>query len=57
MPFVLDGLQWQLGNGLTIKFWRDRWLDNSPLTESCSQDVIASDVDSIVVDYWIEDVG
>ncbi|KAL8166813.1 hypothetical protein V2J09_008312 [Rumex salicifolius] len=54
---VLKGCRWNLGDGNTIRFWRDIWILDEPLFESTTFPITDDQLDSTVRDYWHEGGG
>lgn len=42
---------------MRIRFWKDRWLGDTPLSQVCSQQLDSEENDALVCDYWIMDRG
>ncbi|KAG7534372.1 Endonuclease/exonuclease/phosphatase superfamily [Arabidopsis thaliana x Arabidopsis arenosa] len=54
---VIPGLRWVVGDGRSIKFWKDKWLINGTLLDVTISDVPEEQVDLRVRDLWIDGQG
>ncbi|MCI41781.1 putative ribonuclease H protein, partial [Trifolium medium] len=54
---VIEGMQWNIGNGRTVRFWSDNWLPSGILL----QDVVTQQIDSALaskpVDHFSDGNG
>lgn len=57
VALLFGGISWRLGNGCTVKFWVDKWLDKVPLKDAAAADIPQELLSKSVSDYWLEGAG
>lgn len=57
VPLLKQGLEWEVRNGRTVRFWQDRWLLNQPLSEVARQEIPEDQKNQPVWDYWTAESG
>lgn len=51
-PILLTGLRHVAGNGRSIKFWKDVWIEDMPLQNLTGLTADYLDIEATVADYW-----
>ena len=54
---VVPGLAWVLGDGRRVRFWKDNWLLNEPLSELSTMDIPEEMVEVRAQDLWQTGAG
>lgn len=54
---VLPGVSWVIGDGRSVKFWRDKWITGTSLSDCVSVALLESSKDLCVRDLWAEGSG
>ena len=44
-------MQWKIRNGETIRFWRDKWLEDEPLLDEIEGEIPEEEMEKKVEDY------
>uniref|UniRef100_A0A1J3JW87 Putative ribonuclease H protein n=1 Tax=Noccaea caerulescens TaxID=107243 RepID=A0A1J3JW87_NOCCA len=54
---IFPGISWVIGDGRVIKFWKDKWLIDKPLSEVTLMALPNGFEELRVCDYWRNDTG
>lgn len=54
---VIPGLNWVLGDGKTVRFWKDKWLIDRPMEEVITGVLTPMDLERRVCELWTNEGG